>query len=134
MYVRDEYALKMEAAHEGLLTAAKMGNMATLQQGLNDKLDINFSNDAGWTPLIWAAAADQEEAVAFLITNGANVNAANDQGTTALHQAAYLGSAQLVKLLLAGGADKSAKDENGLTALDYAKDEADGQDAVKLLE
>ena len=89
-----------------------------------------------WTPLHKAAWCNKIEAVAALISHGADVNARKEYGETPLMQASYWGYAKVVEALLDAGADKELKATSGVfkgkTALDMARRENKG-DVVAIL-
>ena len=78
------------------------------------------------TPLHRAALKNMIEAVAALISHGADVNARRDNGWTPLMQASLNGDAKVVEALLDAGADKELKATSGRwegkTALDIARE------------
>ena len=90
-----------------------------------------------WTPLHIAANCNKIEAVAALISHGADVNARDEWGKTPLMLASIEGHAKVVEALLDAGADKELKatsgDCKGKTALDIARNENKG-DVVAILE
>ena len=96
-----------------------------------------FFFQAQWTPLHIAAWNNKIEAVAALISHGADVNARDKYGLTPLMRASYWGYAKVVEALLDAGADKELKATSGpvkgKTALDIARDRNKG-DVVALLE
>ena len=86
------------------------------------------------TPLHTAAACNEIEAVAALISHGADVNARQQDGWTPLMWASYCGYAKVVEALLDAGADKELKSNKwGRTALDIARNNNKG-DVVAVLE
>ena len=90
-----------------------------------------------YTPLHEAAACNKIEAVAALISHGADVNARDQNGETPLMVASRWGYAKVVEALLDAGADKELKATSGglkgKTALDMARRENKG-DVVAILE
>jgi hypothetical protein len=88
---------------------------------LKNKVDINYKNEKGMTPLHLAAAGGHNEAVDLLLRNGALVNIQDSRGVTPLMMAAIAGFVGTVKMLIEKGADLSLADLEGHKALDYAK-------------
>ena len=84
-----------------------------------------------------AAASNKIEAVAALISHGADVNAREEDGWTPLMFASHEGYAKVVEALLDAGADKELKATSGWaegkTALDIARARNKG-DVVAVLE
>lgn len=79
-------------------------------------------NQPGWTPLHYAASANEDSAcLQWLLEKGAEPNARSPNGTTALMMAARYGTESSVDLLLSAGADKNLRNDQGLTALDFAR-------------
>ncbi len=72
------------------------------------------------------------EAVALLVSSGANVNALDNGKQTALHIGALSNNVKLekIKTLVEGGADPNAEDKNGETPLDLAKARTDDAGAA----
>jgi uncharacterized protein len=72
-------------------------------------VDVNLSDENGWTPLLCAAASNDADLVRELLAQGAQVNAQNHDGRTALivaTEGGYTGAyVEIVRLLLAHGAD-----------------------------
>ena len=89
------------------------------------------------TPLHTAAYFNEIEAVAALISHGADVNARTGDGETPLMRASFWGRAKVVEALLDAGADKELKATRGTwkwkTALGIARKRNKG-DVVALLE
>lgn len=79
-----------------------------------------WSGDEGWTPLMAAAAAGNEDIVEQLLAAGAVVDQRNARGRTALLFAAWYGRSLVVRRLLVAGADASATDDAGHTPLQVA--------------
>ncbi|KAJ9589483.1 hypothetical protein L9F63_017300 [Diploptera punctata] len=69
------------------------------------------------TPLLYAAAYNNEVTAGFLIHHGASINARDEHGNTALLIAAGEGINQTLRLLLKKGADVEASDANSMTPL-----------------
>ena len=67
-----------------LYDAIRTNNRAVLRQMVQSAADANTKDDAGKTPLMYAAAVGSIDAVKFLIDKGADVNAQNESGLTAL--------------------------------------------------
>ena len=90
-----------------------------------------------FTPLHQAAINNKIEAVAALISHGADVNARQEAGWTPLMVASGRGHAKVVEALLDAGADKELKATSGYykgnTALGIARRENKG-DVVAVLE
>ena len=90
-----------------------------------------------YTPLHIAARYNKIEAVAALISHGADVNARDRGGETPLMWASRWGHAKVVEALLDAGADKELKATSGVfkgkTALDLARKYNKG-DVVAVLE
>ena len=62
-----------------------------------------------------------EDALALLLTSGANPNATGPDGATLLHQAARLGNLEMIRALGAAKVDFNQKNREGFTALDVAE-------------
>jgi hypothetical protein len=77
-------------------------------------------DNAGWTPLIYAATGGHDAIVTYLLAEGANINAVSPNGTSALMMAVREGKGSTVTLLLGKGADVHQKNDNGGTALAWA--------------
>jgi ankyrin repeat protein len=83
------------------------------------------------TPLMYAASSASLQAVAFLLSSGADAEARSGNGSTALHMAIENGaSLETIELLLRSGASKQIDDANefGYTPLRLALDE--GRDDI----
>jgi hypothetical protein len=77
----------------------------------------------GFTPLMAAVIQGQEQAVLWLLQNGASHRAIKEDGwnDSVLHYAAAKGNMAIVQMLLAFGADVSATNANGKYAADVAE-------------
>jgi len=115
-----------------LMISASEGNLARVQQLLNDPVDVNAKNQWGSTALMGAAAGGHLEIVKLLLDRKADVNSMNKNGCTALIFAARNGHKDLVELLLHHGADKDQTDQYHQTALMHAIAEGH-KDVAKLL-
>ncbi|KAI1736485.1 ankyrin repeat-containing domain protein [Xylaria scruposa] len=104
--------------HEAVLGLKGESLTQALQQDIAslDKPDTN-----GRTPISWAAARGDGEAVSILMDHLADARIADVSGMTPLHYAATSNSMACLKLLLDSGADPSMKDKDrGWTPLHYA--------------
>lgn len=70
-----------------------------------------------YTPLHFASALGNEDAVKLFLTKGADVNATAGDNTTPLHIATERGYESVVKLLLQHGAEVDSLDKDGKTVL-----------------
>ncbi|UXN72768.1 ankyrin repeat domain-containing protein [Devosia sp. A8/3-2] len=83
----------------------RTGNLVAVTEAIAAGADVNSRGPDGLTPLMTASALAQAQAVASLLTAGADVLAAEPRmGATALHKAAQSGSADVIGLLLDHGA------------------------------
>jgi hypothetical protein len=100
-----------------LLIRAAIGDEPEIIDGLLEAgADVNATNDAMMTPLMFAAGNRNGEVVDRLLAAGADVNRQDNEGQTALMLAAGVGEREIVKRLLAAGADRNARDKRGRTA------------------
>jgi len=102
-----------------LVPAAEEGDLATVQDCLFKKADIEFELN-GRTALIGASDYGHSETVQFLVEAEADKEAKDNGDRTALIWASHNGHTASVQVMLKAGADKEAKDRYGKTALWYA--------------
>lgn len=116
---------RLTHGHHPLHFAARDGDVKAIERALANGAAVDVPVEKttyydGMTPLMWAAAAGQTEAIRVLLEHGADVNAQDADGGTALMRAARAGQAGALDLLLAHGADPNLKGESGRTALHEA--------------
>lgn len=113
-------------AEASAIHAIEEGNTAALLQAVEDGAYVNIHNAAGWTPLIFATAMGDAEAVKTLLRKGAEPDRQENDGWTALMFAASSGHSQLVTTLLQAGASagiRSGVAGDGPTAREIALQE-----------
>jgi ankyrin repeat protein len=89
-------------------SAGRNGNVVLLQLLIQHGAEVcpeATSVNKAQTPLILAVANSNEQAVRFLLEQGADPNEANSDGLTPLYEAALVGSQSLVRLLIEKGAN-----------------------------
>lgn len=98
------------------------GNQAEIEAVLRTgKLDLNFTDENGMTPLQNACYKGRYDVAKVLIERGADVNSNKHvHGYTALMFAALGGHVRVVSLLLENGADATAKNSVNRTAAQMA--------------
>jgi len=79
-------------------------------------------NRLGWTPLHYAASKGHVETAKLLLAHQAMVNAPSPDGTTPFMMAGFSGSRDMVQLLLDAGADVTTRDLKGKNAADWAEE------------
>lgn len=107
-----------------LLEAVRQEKPRIVKRLLDNKINMNATNQNGETPLQLACAASSEEArgkmVAQLLSSGCSVNACDNGGRTALMRAVACGDPEVVRILLDNQADAGLEDSQGDNALCYA--------------
>eukprot|EP01036_Dinobryon_divergens_P032240 gene32240-41786_t len=83
----------------------------------NLEIDVNATDEGGWTALMYSIHRGQVETVKLLLDRGANVDARNVDGWSPLWIAAHYGHVEILKMLLAKGAKIESTDNDGWTAL-----------------
>jgi Ankyrin repeats (3 copies)/Ankyrin repeat len=99
---------------------------------LEKGIDINASDNSGWTLLYHASAEGDYTLTKWLVSNGAIVNKPNNLGLTPLHIAASRSYIDILKLLIKYNAAIDAPNIYGSTPLHYAAGWGSGE-AVKAL-
>uniref|UniRef100_A0A8D8RFM0 Ankyrin repeat domain-containing protein 39 n=1 Tax=Cacopsylla melanoneura TaxID=428564 RepID=A0A8D8RFM0_9HEMI len=116
----------------GIWSAALFNEIERVTKLLDQGIDPNIPDNAGYTALHYAARSNNKAICMLLISRGANVNAVTRAGlATPLHRAASAGNEEIVMLLLDNGADPSLKDADSLNALDRSK--KDGHENISQL-
>ena len=83
----------------------------------NDHVEIDESDEDGWSALFHAILHDKPALVQVLIELGANVNKLDSSNGSPLLQATKGGNLQICKALLAAGGDVNCKDNDSWTPL-----------------
>jgi len=102
-----------------LLSAAREGDIDSVKRLLEEKADVNRSDDRGLTALMLASFEGHLEVVRTLLDSSAiNVNQQNKRGWTALIACSFQGgSAVLAELLLNPEVDPNVQNKKGSTGL-----------------
>ncbi len=128
-------AVAQEAtAAADLHQAARTGDVALLQSRLKEGASPDARDQAGRTPLIDAATAEQLPAMRLLIAKGADVNAHARDGQTALIAAAAEGRLEAARLLVQSGADLNIASRGWGSALKAAERNGHNDIAAMLLQ
>ena len=107
--------------NDQLNTAARAGDLPSIQHLLRRGADVNGRSIHSKTPLMSAAEGGNGNVVLFLLAHGADVNAHNGSGSV-LMWAVASGSAGVVRTLLFHGADVNWRSDLGDMALQTAKE------------
>jgi ankyrin repeat protein len=117
-----------------LITAARSGDIAGIQELIAQGFDIDCELKYGATALMLAASRDQDDVVRLLIKAGAKVNRRNRFGASPLLEASEKGHVDVVKLLVDAGAEINLPHNNGNTAIFAATVRRDRKMIKALLE
>ena len=112
--------IKTSEVSNQLLNAAFDGNYWECRSLVERGANVNFKDNAGWTPVIRAAHWGRhggEDIVKYLHQAGADINDRNMFGRTALMEAAERGNRDVVKYLHQAGADLNTRYMDGRTAV-----------------
>lgn len=108
--------------------ARKQGQNDIIQYFLAKGVDAGLADEDGFTPLMYAAAANRDTTVlALLLPRVKNIDQANLQGQTALTLAVKSNSSQVVGYLLNKGANAKVTDRKGNDLVFYAIDSYGGE-------
>lgn len=77
-----------------------VGNLETVRQLLDRGLDETHRDNAGWTPLHYAAFEGYADISTQLVESGAKIDECDNEGKTALHLAAQEGRDKVIDALL----------------------------------
>ena len=116
--------LPNEAGETALMMAALRGQADEVARLLDKGARIEALNEgdqAGWTPLHYAASAPTDGAAVVLLARGAKVNARSPNRSTPLMMSAQYGTETTVDRLLKQGADARLRNDLELTAADFAR-------------
>jgi ankyrin repeat protein len=102
---------------KSLITAARSGDVAGIQELIAQGFDIDCELKYGATVLMLASSRGQEDVVRLLIQAGAKVNRRNRFGASPLLEASEKGHVNVVKLLVEAGAEINLPHNNGNTAI-----------------
>ena len=80
---------------------------------INDpKINVNYRDSDGYTPLLVAAIRNNDEVVKLLIDKGADINVLDHRGQTPLMIAANIPSLKLIQIFIKYGADWNIIDKD----------------------
>jgi ankyrin repeat protein len=122
----NRHRVALVIAEASAIHAMAANDMPALLESIEHGAYVNIHNAAGWTPLIFATATGNEEAVKFMLRHGAEPDRQENDGWTALHFAASTGNARLVSLLLEANASpaiRSGEDGLGMTPRELAAEQ-----------
>lgn len=103
-------------------------NLESVLESLRQGAYSNIRNNAGWTPLMLAAARGDLDGVREVLNFNPDLNRTENDGWTALHFAASGGHEDIVEMLLKANANPSIRTTDGRTARQLA--EAEGFNTV----
>ncbi len=98
-------------------SAIAAGDVEKADRTLGTGTDPNITDDAGKTPLIYAALADDPEMVALLARYRARLDYADPLGNTALAYAVTRGNIDAANALVEAGAKVNTENRQGVTPL-----------------
>jgi ankyrin repeat protein len=98
-----------------LHAAVRCQNVSQLKNLLDQGMDVNERDEAGWVPALYAARDGLGDGLALLIQAQTELNAQNPDGSTALMLACQDNGVECVELFLKAGADVDAKNNKGWT-------------------
>ena len=113
--------------------AASHDDIKTLQ-ALNNTEMLNSVDAFGRSALFYAAHADANQALSWLLQAGADLDLTDQYGVTPLMLAAGAGHTHCVTQLIAAGANLNTQDQAGNTALMYAIGKQHSDAAAQLLQ
>lgn len=87
---------------------------------LSQDIDVNFTEDYGYTPLHIAVENENIDMAKLLINKGADVNAKDGRGDTPLHIAVKNENHEFITLLIVSKASLNVKNNKGETPLFYS--------------
>ncbi|KAK7504462.1 hypothetical protein BaRGS_00004328 [Batillaria attramentaria] len=94
--------------------AAKAGHMDVIQYILDiDALDVNVTDEGGWTPIMWATESQLVDVVQYLVSRGGDPNKKDNEENNGLHWAAFAGSIEITELFLDMGCEIDTPNEHG---------------------
>lgn len=119
----------MSSLEDAFMDAARGLRLQRMVDLLDIGVNIEATDDDGWTALMFAAffgTPNADEIADMLLTRGANVDTLNHLGQTALIIAAQHSSSAVLQVLLNAEADVESDDIYGKNALIYAACAAGG--------
>lgn len=108
---------EIEYSPRGFFRAIETGNENAIRLFLQAGVDLELTNEAGWTPLMVSVFMGSESAAILLLNAGAKINVHDGRGYGPLHWAAYQGFSKATLLLLQKGAYANVRSDRGLTPL-----------------
>ena len=115
-----------------IVEAAKLQNMAAVNELIGDKTNVNAAAPDGSTALLWAIQRDDVTMTEALLEASADANAANRYEVTPLMVAATNGNPAIIEMLIEAGGNTNAVSAEGETVLMTAA-RTGRPDAVALL-
>ncbi|XP_065200646.1 histone-lysine N-methyltransferase EHMT1 isoform X2 [Planococcus citri] len=101
--------------------AAKSGNLEACYYLLSNPKSprdyVNFVDDGGWTPLVWAAEFNHLDVALYLLSRGADPFVRDVEQNIALHWASFTGSVDTTEVLLNYNSDINCTNVHGDTPL-----------------
>jgi hypothetical protein len=94
----------LAGAYEDILVAARDNRTETVIDFVQRGMDVNTSDVAGTTLLMYAAGNGNNDILEFLLANRANIQKKNKYGDTAIGFAALKGHLDIVRRLVKAGA------------------------------
>jgi hypothetical protein len=134
-YFIEDQGAKLNTKNEFLILASQNGHKDIVAFLLEKGIDINQTDQDGWTALMLASEYGHEEIVKILLAKeNIEINQEDKWGNTALMEVSIKGHVEIVKLLLAEeNIEINQKDKwNGKTALMWASEKGHVE-IVKLL-
>lgn len=119
---------------QDIFEAARTNDTVNLAKFLKAGIRVDTTDQRGSTPLIIAVYYENEEAVKFLLQNGAAPDAKDKSGNTAMMGACFKGYLNLVELLYQHHAAINSLNLNHATALVFAATFGQLKIAIYLLE
>ncbi len=113
-------AVSATPSPKDLIAAVKRGDLPDVKVFLEQGVDVNCTDESGYTPLTMAAACDKTEIIDFLVDKGANLEQWGFAGLTPLMWAAYNRKEESVQRLLEKGVNPDARGAYGNTAMIWA--------------